>query len=240
MGWAGISATVVIPARGGSRGVSRKNMRSVGGMPLVARAAHTGMRSKLGVVVSTDDAEIAAAVSWFVTVDRRPPALRGDDVTTEAVLLDMVHREVVTTDAIALVQCTSPFVTEWDIVDCVNALAEDPALSCVYTVADFTRVLAGEHQNGPRKPRQTRAPGSIEAGGVYAIRVAHLIETGSRFGHRSTTVRIPEWRAHEIDTYDDLRTAQALARMEGDGWESGSQPKPESESGQRGGTSSWS
>ena len=80
----------VIPARGGSKGVPRKNLRRVGGVPLVARAiaAARATASIDRVVVSTDDQEIAAvAQEWGAQVIARPAALADDAATSESALL---------------------------------------------------------------------------------------------------------------------------------------------------------
>ena len=90
-GGAEVTETVaVIPARGGSKGVPRKNLRRVGGVPLVARAIAAARASATVdlVVVSTDDDEIAAtAKEWGAEVIQRPAALADDTASSESALL---------------------------------------------------------------------------------------------------------------------------------------------------------
>ena len=80
----------IIPARGGSKGIARKNLQRVGGVPLVARAVDAARRCPAidRVVVTTDDADIAAvAAEWGAEIVERPAELSGDQASSEAALL---------------------------------------------------------------------------------------------------------------------------------------------------------
>ena len=85
----------MVPARGGSKGVPRKNLRLLAGRPLIAYAIETGLKAQLvdRVIVSTDDAEIAAvAHEWGGTVPfLRPASLAHDDTPTAPVLQHAVR-----------------------------------------------------------------------------------------------------------------------------------------------------
>ncbi|MGW8950009.1 cytidylyltransferase domain-containing protein [Streptomyces sp. NPDC055709] len=133
----------VIPARGGSKGVPGKNLATVGGVPLVARAVRACAQARLvtDVMVSTDDhaiAEVARAAGG--TVVERPPAIAGDTATSESAVLhamdayEAIHGRPV--DVVLLVQCTSPFITRDDIDGVTSAVVNDGADTAV-TVAPF-------------------------------------------------------------------------------------------------------
>ncbi|MEU9664945.1 N-acylneuraminate cytidylyltransferase [Streptomyces bobili] len=133
----------VIPARGGSKGVPAKNLASVGGVPLVARAVRECRATRLvtDVVVSTDDQAIAvAAREAGAEVVLRPAAIAGDTATSEAAVLhamdthEALHGAAV--DAVLLVQCTSPFIAREDIDGVAAAVIENGADTAV-TVAPF-------------------------------------------------------------------------------------------------------
>ncbi|MFF4601928.1 cytidylyltransferase domain-containing protein [Streptomyces sp. NPDC001339] len=137
------TVVAVIPARGGSKGVPAKNLAAVGGVPLVARAVRECRAARLvtDVVVSTDDAGIAAAARGAgAVVVRRPGDIAGDTATSEAAVLhamDAYEAERGTTvDAVLLVQCTSPFLVREDIDGVAAAVVEGGADSAL-TVAPF-------------------------------------------------------------------------------------------------------
>ena len=111
----------VIPARGGSKGVPRKNVRKVGGIPLIARAI-TSARAADGidrVVVSTDDHEIAAvARAWGAEVGTRPAELSGDTASSESALehaIDELARLGIEVGILVFLQATSPFIDPADL-----------------------------------------------------------------------------------------------------------------------------
>ncbi|MEU9487273.1 acylneuraminate cytidylyltransferase [Streptomyces decoyicus] len=137
------TVVAVIPARGGSKGVPAKNLAAVGGVPLVARAVRECRAARLvtDVVVSTDDAGIAAAARGAgAVVVRRPGDIAGDTATSEAAVLhamDAYEAEHGTrVDAVLLVQCTSPFIVREDIDGVAAAVVEGGADSAL-TVAPF-------------------------------------------------------------------------------------------------------
>ncbi|KAA6214365.1 acylneuraminate cytidylyltransferase [Streptomyces albofaciens JCM 4342] len=137
------TVVAVIPARGGSKGVPAKNLAAVGGVPLIARAVRECRAARLvtDVVVSTDDAGIAAAARGAgAVVVRRPGAIAGDTATSEAAVLHAMdayeaeHGKPV--DAVLLVQCTSPFLVREDI-DAVAAAVVEAGADSALTVAPF-------------------------------------------------------------------------------------------------------
>ncbi|MFH8406797.1 cytidylyltransferase domain-containing protein [Streptomyces sp. NPDC018019] len=137
------TVVAVIPARGGSKGVPAKNLAAVGGVPLIARAVRECRAARLvtDVLVSTDDAGIAAAARGAgAVVVRRPGDLAGDTATSEAAVLHAMdayeaeHGRPV--DAVLLVQCTSPFLAREDIDGVAAAVVESGADSAL-TVAPF-------------------------------------------------------------------------------------------------------
>lgn len=133
----------VIPARGGSKGVPAKNLAAVGGVPLVARAVRACRAARLvtDVVVSTDDAAIAATARGAgAVVVQRPAVIAGDTATSEAAVLHAMDAyeamRGTRVGTVLLVQCTSPFLTVEDIDGVAAAVLEQGADSAL-TVAPF-------------------------------------------------------------------------------------------------------
>jgi CMP-N-acetylneuraminic acid synthetase len=139
----------VIPARGGSKGVRRKNLAPLGGRPLIAHTcdAARGSRALTRVIVSTDDDEIAAeALRLGIEVPfLRPRALAGDDTPMIDVLIDLLStlagRESYRPDAVVLLQPTSPFRRAAHVdaaVDVFLASGADSVVSVVPVPHQFT------------------------------------------------------------------------------------------------------
>ncbi|WP_424017672.1 cytidylyltransferase domain-containing protein [Halorientalis pallida] len=120
----------VVPARGGSKRVPRKNIRNVAGKPLIAHTVEQAIRTDLfeKVVVSTDDDEIAdIAEQYGASVPfKRPEALATDDASTDAVVshaLDWFEDRGSTFDAVCVLQVTSPLRSDSDVCGAVEKFA---------------------------------------------------------------------------------------------------------------------
>ena len=141
----------IIPARGGSKGVPGKNLRPLGGQPLIAYAADAARRSGVvdRVVLSTDSEEIAA-VGRSLGVDvpfLRPATLAADDTPMLPVLqhtLAALARDGWVPDIVVLLQPTSPLRRPEHIRDAVTLLRETKADSVV-TVAEVPRHLSPDY-----------------------------------------------------------------------------------------------
>ena len=125
---------VIIPARGGSKGLPRKNLRKLGGVPLIAHTVRHAKGSHLvhRVVVSTDDAEIATvARSEVAEVIMRPHDLATDSSPSEEsvmhVLDQLERRDLFFPDIIVLLQCTTPLRESDDIDQAVETLLRENA-----------------------------------------------------------------------------------------------------------------
>lgn len=196
------TVVAVIPARGGSKGVPAKNLAAVGGVPLVARAVRECRAARLvtDVVVSTDDAGIAAAARGAgAVVVRRPGDIAGDTATSEAAVLHAMDayeaEQGASVDAVLLVQCTSPFIVREDIDGVAAAVVEGGADSAL-TVAPFHGFVwrdAAEDAGLDTADTGSPADATLPAGG-YGVnhdksfrprrqdRPQDLLETGAAYG----------------------------------------------------------
>ncbi|MEU8681467.1 acylneuraminate cytidylyltransferase [Streptomyces sp. NPDC048611] len=230
------TVVAVIPARGGSKGVPAKNLAAVGGVPLVARAVRECRAARLvtDVVVSTDDAGIAAAARGAgAVVVRRPGDIAGDTATSEAAVLHALDayeaEQGASVDAVLLVQCTSPFIVREDIDGVAAAVVEDGADSAL-TVAPFHGFVwrdaepevGGDdadgghgvnHDKSFRPRRQDRPQDLLETGAAYAMDAAGFRACGHRFFGRTELVRTDPARVLEVDDPHDLARARALAPL---------------------------
>ena len=215
--------TAIIPARGGSKGVPGKNLRTVGGRSLIARAVDACRRTRSidAVYVSTDDQQIAAAAEAAgARVILRPDALSGDLASSESVLLHALDHLVEQPDILVFVQCTSPFIAPDDLdrgIDLVATGAADSVFSAVPTYEFLWRasrdgLVSGQNHDAARRPRrQDREPDYRETGAFYVLDAPGFRAAGHRFFGRTAIVEVDQLTAVEIDHEDDLILAQALS-----------------------------
>ncbi|MCF8781345.1 acylneuraminate cytidylyltransferase [Rhodococcus ruber] len=224
----GRGATAIIPARGGSKGVRRKNLRRIEGRELVARAidACRDATNIQLVVVTTDDGEIAElAANAGADVVMRPSDLASDSASSESALLhalDVLQKRYGELAATTVfVQCTSPLIRPADL-DGAIAKLESTKADTVLSVVESHRFVWREnggcltgvnHSGGPRMRRQDLAPEFTETGAFYVLRTEKFRSRGERFMDRTVGFEVPLWTSVEIDTEEDLEIAAALARL---------------------------
>lgn len=214
-------ALALIPARGGSKGIPRKNLQKVGGRSLVVRSIDAARASQgvKRVVVSTDDFAIsAAALEAGAEVVDRPSAIAGDTASSESALLHaltVLEQLGPIPERLVFLQCTSPFTNAPQIDRVLKAL-DDPTINSSFAVQPWHGFLWREDGRGinhdPRHPRQRRQdlePAYIETGAIYAMRTAAFRQRGSRFCAPWRPVVIVD-SGPEIDTPADLVLCRSL------------------------------
>jgi N-acylneuraminate cytidylyltransferase len=224
-----ILCVAIIPARGGSKGVPRKNLREVGGISLIARSVHAAQAAERvdAVYVSTDDAEIAeAARAAGAGVIKRPADISGDAASSEAALLhglDVLAEDGIHPERLVLLQCTSPFTEGADIDNCVAALDNPAAAASLsvkddhgfyWSIDDGFAVGINHDATQQRKRRQELPPQYRENGAVYAMRVDAFRAVGRRFC--GPVIAVPsEAPFVEIDSLEDFELCNAIAAQRG-------------------------
>lgn len=221
--YAGKRFLAVIPARGGSKGVPRKNIRSLNGRPLLAYTVDqvTNVREIDLAVVSTEDPEIRlVAESQGMRVIDRPAMYATDDSPTEAALLHVLdalaeHGES-DWDYIIVLEPTSPLRSAETIKKCITTIVQHDAPSLL-TVRE-SRENVGAIENGyfhplrtgaPRR-RQERMPFYIESSTVYVCRVDYLRATRSLVADPWCACVVPDIEAVDINTSEDFLFAESL------------------------------
>ncbi|WP_109209296.1 MULTISPECIES: acylneuraminate cytidylyltransferase [Microbacterium] len=218
----------IIPARGGSKGVVRKNLQRVGGVPLVARAVSAARRCPAidRVVVTTDDGDIAAvAAEWGAEVVERPAELAGDEASSESALLHalaVLEEREVEVGVVVFLQATSPFIDVDALrgaVQLVRSRRRDSVFSAVETYGFLWEKGAGgaadavNHDVAVRPRRQDREPHYLETGAFYVMRTAGFRATRHRFFGSIGIAEVDPRTAMEIDTPDELELARRIATL---------------------------
>lgn len=221
-----MSTLAIIPARGGSKGLLRKNLQCVGGKPLVVRAIEQARAARHldDIVVSTDDAEIAAVSEQAgAEVLWRPAALATDRVPTLAVLQHVLHtrdfRELPA--KIVTLQPTSPLRCAWQIDDATGLLTSDfdavvsvcQASHSPYKmfsiVGDALRPLI-DGSLAPGVARQDLPIAYQENGAVYVTWTRVILEQHSIWGNRTKPFVMDRESSVDIDTAFDLILAETI------------------------------
>jgi len=217
----------IIPARGGSKGIPRKNLAPLAGRPLVCHTLSAALNAQCldRIIVSTDDAEIAAVCSSLdAEVMNRPAELASDTATTHNVLLHVVNALIsdgYTPDAVMTLQPTSPLRTTQHIEQAATLFAADPLadslVSCVllpHTQHPYSVMRRTE--NGYLEPfikspkptrRQDKEPVFARNGAaIYLTRLCKLSEY--IYGGRLIPYIMPYLASIDIDSPEDLLEAE--------------------------------
>jgi YrbI family 3-deoxy-D-manno-octulosonate 8-phosphate phosphatase len=222
------STLAIIPARGGSKGIPRKNVLSVAGKPLLAwniEAACAASRVNR-VVVSTDDPEIAAVARRFgADVVDRPAEISGDRASSEAALLHVLEHldasEGYRPEVVVFLQCTSPLTASEDIDGTIEAMEREGADTALAVIPfhyflwkpDAAGGAVGiNHDKRVRPMRQDREPQFLESGAIYVMKTDGFRETKHRFFGKTAMYEMPAERRWEIDDPVDLEIAEVLLR----------------------------
>lgn len=210
----GIRVLAVIPARGGSKGIRRKNLRLMRGVPLLTYILNVATSCPLinDVIVSTDDPDISefATMMWDVNVRVRPPHLCGDDVTLDPVVDDaVVYAEEVNKckyDVVVTLQPTSPTLRVKTLQEALSLFIEGAQDTCI-AVVDDTHLRWQMKDNRPvplykeRLNRQRLAKEYKETG-AFLISRRSVVNPSSRFGE--AVELYPVSREEGIDVNDTL------------------------------------
>jgi YrbI family 3-deoxy-D-manno-octulosonate 8-phosphate phosphatase len=222
-----MNVCAIIPARGGSKGLPRKNVTPIAGVPLIARTVNAAKAAALvtRVVVSTDDREIETiARAAGADIITRPASLSTDTSSSESALLHCLEtlqsEENYLPELIVFLQATSPFTLPEDIDSAIQTLLDEHA-ETAHTVTSFHGFLWRQGEDGRaegvnhdaafRARRQDRSPEYLENGAVYVMRTAGFIKAKHRFFGVTALSVMPLERSLEIDTASDLHLAEAIA-----------------------------
>lgn len=213
----------VVTARGGSKGVPRKNVRPLDGRPLLAYTAEQARAvAELDLtVLTTEDAEIEAVGRELgLRVVDRPLELATDDARSEPAILHALEALEAAGeppfDYMVLLQPTSPLRRPETIRACMKELVESGAESLV-TVVEI-RDLLGPIEDGflrpvnpaNRGPRQRRRPYYATNGCVFACKVPFLRSTGELMAENWAAHVIAGEDAVDIDSMEDFEYAEFL------------------------------
>lgn len=220
------SVVAIIPARGGSKGIPRKNLIEICGKPLLAWSILQAREATSidSVWVTSDDDEIlSVAEAHGARPIRRPPEISGDTASSEAAwlhALDEIEAHGNRVELVVAMQATSPLREASDLDGGVRALREEnyDSLLSVGEIEDFFMWRLGndgladsvnyDYRN--RKRRQMIEKRYLENGSFYVFRPDILRREQNRLGGRIGMFVMSRYKMFQIDNPEDLDLCAAL------------------------------
>ena len=213
----------VILARGGSKGIPRKNIIEFAGKPLITWTISQVLEAGIShVYVSTDDEQIARiAKDAGAKIVARPTELAGDLASGDQAVIHVVDfLNLLPETIVVMPQVTSPLRFPEHIVEAVGLIASGKADSvftanriddiCVWELTDSPKSVTYDYQN--RRSRQERSVTVVENGSIYCTTAGAMRSSGNRLNGRIRVSLMPRWTMPEIDELEDLLLCEALMR----------------------------
>jgi len=220
----------VIPARGGSKRIPGKNIKTFFGKPMIQWSIEAAQKSELfdHIIVSTDDeviAEISRGLGVLVPF-KRAEELSDDYATTTDVIADATRWAKcagLDADIVCCLYATAPFVRVADLIEAYEVI-RDSEWEYVFSVAEYSspifRAFGQTDTKGVEmffpeyfESRSQDLPQALfDAGMFYMGRADAWIQGLRIFGNHSFPLRIPSWRVQDIDTPEDWERAEQMAK----------------------------
>lgn len=222
-----MKAICFIPARGGSRGIPRKNTRPLAGKPLISHTIKTARNVFDTVVVSTEDASIAkiSRESGATVPFVRPCELASDVSTLAEVLLHGVgelRRLGYDFEVVVVRDCTVPFIRSSDMKQALSLLCKTGCdsvcgvyrqhLNPYYNMMEPNEEGFLRFSKTPKRPIRARheAPVVYQLNGLFVVRVSSFLEYGSFYMPKTLPHEIPLETGLMIDTMFEFQVAECM------------------------------
>lgn len=220
-----MNSVAIIPARGGSKRIPRKNLLPFDGVPMIVRSIRTALDSGLfeQVVVSTDDADIAElALAHGAQVPFLRPAELADDFTGTAAVVEHALQQLPAFDYACCVYATAPLLQSRFLRQGLELLQQHPQKSFAFSVCSFgfpvQRALTLDGQGALtalypefRNTRSQDLPEAFQdAGQFYWGRSEAWLRGDVLYSSASLPVILPRHLVQDIDTLEDWKRAEYL------------------------------
>jgi N-acylneuraminate cytidylyltransferase len=217
----------IIPARGGSKGIPKKNIINFCGKPLIAWTIEQCIKAKdvNDVWVSSDDDDILdVAKQYGAKTIKRPQDISGDTATSESTWLhaiDVLQQKNIPLDVILAPQVTSPLRETKDINNAIFKFVEgnyDSMFSASTTDDLFfweesdTGIDSVNYDYKNRKRRQDIKEQIIENGSFYLFKPEIIKKYNNRLGGKIGYSKMEFWKMFEIDDLEDVKICSALIK----------------------------
>lgn len=225
-----MSRVAIIPARGGSKRIPRKNIKGFCGKPILAYSIEAAVQTKLfdEVMVSTDDIEIAEVAKKY---GASVPFLRSAETANDYAILKDVLNEVLTEyekrgrcfEEVCCILPTAPLIDSDDILQSYEILEKEKCVSVVpvvkysYTIFRSLKIESGRlvmnWAENYSKRSQDLPDAYHDAGLFYWYSRGYFEEKGTGFGSNACPYILDEGKVQDIDTLDDWRMAEMKYKL---------------------------
>jgi N-acylneuraminate cytidylyltransferase len=215
---------VLIPARGGSKGIPNKNIKLFNGKPLIEWSIKSALESKLvnKIIVSSDSLKILKiSKKMGADVILRPKNISGDKATTESAILHSIKYFKNKFETIVLLSPTSPLRKKKDIDNAIKFFYMNKLDSCFSgsQLTDFLiwnydkidkRYKSINYDFKNRGNRQDRKLGYVENGSIYVFKPSLIIKKKNRIGGKFDIFNMDFWQSFELDGNDDWKLLETI------------------------------
>lgn len=212
----------VIPARGGSKGLPRKNVLTLGGKPLIAWTIESSLNSEYiskTIVSSEDDEVLNISKKYNADIIKRPKELANDTATSESVIyhtLKELQKYSLEFDYVVLLQPTSPLRNDRDIDVAFEKLFSSEATALISVCELDNKILKAFKENKlgfldgisnnqyPFMRRQDLPKTYLSNGAIYIVKVDEFLHKKSFYTDKTIAFTMTETSSLDIDTKEDL------------------------------------
>lgn len=209
-----INVLIVIPARGGSKGIPRKNIRPLAGLPLIHYSIDTALKLKhkdlnVNVLVSSEDNEILeVAKRAGAEVYKRPHVIAKDSTTLDPVIFDAYKNSGFDAELIVTMQPTSPLLKKESLERAILTLVNQPSIDTVISVVE-DKHLCWTSKGGrfvpayEKRVNRQQLPENYKETGSFLITRKSIITEHNRIGNKVSLEIISPNEAIDIDNFED-------------------------------------
>jgi CMP-N-acetylneuraminic acid synthetase/spore coat polysaccharide biosynthesis predicted glycosyltransferase SpsG len=206
---------IIIPARGGSKGIPRKNLRILNGYPLIYYVIKTSLLSKFkpDVYVSSDDDEILTIAKKFgAKTHKRKKALADGKTTLDPVVINAFHeiseKNRVKYNIVITIQPTSPLLSAKTLDDAITYFLNHPDIETLLSATEDTHLTWGMKEgkffpNYVKRVNRQELPPIYRETGAFFISRPELFKQNTRIGKKVDLFIVPDQEKIDVDTFED-------------------------------------